>query len=180
MRVRSLVAFRGTSSTSGNRARLPEQDWSCRDPPISPQLRQRSRPMPTRGCSFQTRPNQSNRSCASPTPLLRISDFRSPGPVCTPAASKSGGPEVMIPLLGLPLTLELLAISSHSSGIKVENRAVIAGARFSARRPLHAGDSRSTHESRRHARRLPAARASTASGTFPTASGDRCSPCSVE
>ena len=85
-----------------------------------------------------------------------------------------------MPLLGLPPPSGSSAIHGHSSGIKNGNCAVIAAARFAAGRPLHADDSQSTHESRRRARRLPAARASAASGTFPSASGDRCSPCSIE
>ena len=46
--------------------------------------------------------------------------------------------------------------------------------RFGARRPLHAGDWRSIHESPLRPRRLTVVRASTASGTFPSASADRC------
>ena len=91
-----------------------------------------------------------------------------------------GGTTARMPLLGLPLPSDSLAIRGHPSGVKSENRAVTAVARSAARHPSHAGDSQSTHESRRRARRLPAARASTASGTFPSASGDRCSPCSIE
>ena len=85
-----------------------------------------------------------------------------------------------MPLLGLPLPSGSLAIRDHSSRVKSGCRAVIARARSAARRPSHAGDSRSTRESRRRARRLPAARALAASGTFPSASDDRCSPCSIE
>ena len=113
---------------------------------------------------------ESRRESAAPAHQMRVLYLLPRNPVA---------PRGM-PLLGLPLPSGSPAIYGHSSGVRSENRAVIVGARAAAHRPLPVGDSQATHESRRRARRLPAAPASTASGTFPSASDDRCSPCSTE